>query len=65
MEDIPTLMRDCFDGNHPGKISSNGGHSVLYSIYLNISVFLYLPPKEAIGRTDRFMPVHRVIFRKR
>ena len=24
-------------------------------IYLNISVFLYLPPKEAIGRTDRFM----------
>ena len=24
-------------------------------IYLNISVFLYLPPKESIGRTDRFM----------
>ena len=57
MEDIPTLMRDCFDGNHPGKISSNGGHSVLY-IPKHLCIFVYhtiLPPNEAIGRTDRFM----------
>lgn len=40
MEDIPKLMRDCFHGNHPGKISSNGGHSVLYTVPKHICIFV-------------------------
>lgn len=39
MEDIPELMRDCFHGNHPGKISSNGGHSVLYTVPKHLELY--------------------------